>query len=578
MDINKVGSWNDLSWNQIEAKVFRMQRRVFDLSLNGNRTKMHKLQLKLTSCAEARLLAVRKAAEDSKGKDTAGIDGIRSLTDIQKLKLAKDLHLQQIPRPVRRVFIEKPGSKEQRPLSIPTMSDRALQHLIVLAIEPEWEAKFSSHQYGFRKGRSAHDAVGNIRKFIQRKPCWVLDADIEKFFDRVDQEVLLAKLQTHPRLGRAIQRVLKSGVMNGVIIEPTESGTPQGGPLSPVLANVVLSGLEQDLLRRFHKGAVFNGQKIRGDPRIVIYADDMAIFHPEQHGIEAMRHYVDEWLGYMGLNLSPTKTRIVHTLKKTKGTAGFDFLGFRMQQFKAGKYALKPYFNQVLTLIKPSNESMKRLYAKVADIIDSRHINKRLRPVYDEQAAKGKANSPEIMIYQLNRVLNGWANYYCFANSKRTFSTLDHRIFQKLWRWVRRNRPKDTCGKRIHDFFSDGDPWRFSVKTTNGTVATMMRLDAKPIKRHILIQASRSYYDGDLVYWATRMGHYPGLPGRAARLLKRQYGKCVHCRKKFHQEDRWLISPTGKHRRLELVHRECKPRSDEPSEEDGVACSPVLGN
>ena len=166
-------------------------------------------------------------------------------------------------------------------------------------------------------------------------------------------------------------------------------------------------------------------------------------------------------------------------------------------------------------------------------------MSKKRRPHHEQRAQAGQALPPEIMIHRINRVLSGWLNYYCHANSKRTFSGLDNKVFRKLWRWARRNYPKDRCDQTIRKFFNGGDPWIFSVKRAQGTVVRLNRADAKPIQRGIPVQAWRSYFDGDRLYWATRLGQYPGVPDRTARILKRQRGKCARCGVKLSNEDQW---------------------------------------
>lgn len=223
MSTEPTESWEGLDWLLIEREVFKLQKRVFRLSQENKRSAMHRLQKRLTNSFHARCLAVYRAAEDSKGRHTPGVDGVKSLTDNQKMSLVRSLHLSQRPKPVRRVQIPKPGSTETRPLGIPTMSDRAHQHLIALALEPEWEARFSRSIFGFRKGRSQHDALINIRQNL-RGTKWVLDGDIEKFFDRVSHEALLKKLDTFPAMEKAIGRILRSKIQDWITTRPPPRG------------------------------------------------------------------------------------------------------------------------------------------------------------------------------------------------------------------------------------------------------------------------------------------------------------------------------------------------------------------
>ncbi|MGV0029374.1 reverse transcriptase domain-containing protein [Phormidesmis priestleyi] len=235
--------------------------RIFKASERGDNKAVRGLQKTLMRSWSARMLAVRQVTQDNQGKKTAGVDGVKSLTPKQRLKLTKELSINLHVFPTRRVWIPKPGTEDKRPLGIPTMHDRALQCLIKLTLEPEWEARFEKevwrgklppptlrpNSYGFRPGRSSHDAIEAIHTVIAQKAKYVLDADIAKCFDRIDHNALLEKLNTFPTLRRLIKRWLKAGVMDGGEMFPTAEGTPQGGVISPLLANIALHGLENRL-------------------------------------------------------------------------------------------------------------------------------------------------------------------------------------------------------------------------------------------------------------------------------------------------------------------------------------------
>src|SRR6478672_6772306 len=235
--------WKTLPWRTLERAVFKLQKRIFRASQRGDTKIVHRLQRLLMKSRAARCLAVRKVTQDNRGKKTAGVDGVKNLTPRLRLQLAGTLSVATKVEPVRRVWIPKPGKTERRPLGIPTMENRAAQTLARLALEPEWEARFEPNSFGFRPGRSCHDAIEAVFHGICLMPRFVLDADIAACFDQINHSALLRKLETFPTLRRAIRGWLTAGVWDGVDFKPTEAGTPQGGPLSPLLANIALHGL-----------------------------------------------------------------------------------------------------------------------------------------------------------------------------------------------------------------------------------------------------------------------------------------------------------------------------------------------
>lgn len=226
---NQTVEWNQVNWRKLERRVYKLQKRIFRASNRGDKAAVSRLQKTLMRSWSGRMLAVRRVTQDNQGKKTAGIDGVKSLSPVQRLKLVKTLELKGKSKPTRRVWIDKPGTDEKRPLGIPTMYDRATQALVKIALEPEWEARFEPNSYGFRPGRSCHDAIQAIANAIWQKTKYVLDADISKCFDRINHGELLRKLNTFPTLRRQVKSWLKSGVMDGKQLFPTSEGTPQGG-------------------------------------------------------------------------------------------------------------------------------------------------------------------------------------------------------------------------------------------------------------------------------------------------------------------------------------------------------------
>lgn len=241
--------WNTLNWKKIKLRVWRIQIKIHNCSLNGKKDQVIKLQKILINLFEAKLLSVRKVTQDNRGKKTAGIDDVKLLSPSKRASLAYKLKIDGRCDPIKRCLIPKPGNpNELRPLGIPTIRDRAKQALVLLALEPEWEAKFEKNSYGFRPGRRTHDAIEAIHSSINKSPKYVLDGNIRKCFDQINHDALLEKLNTFPQLSRQVYAWLKAKivVMQDETIFP-EKGTPQGGILSPLLANVALNGIEKYL-------------------------------------------------------------------------------------------------------------------------------------------------------------------------------------------------------------------------------------------------------------------------------------------------------------------------------------------
>jgi RNA-directed DNA polymerase len=504
----------------------------------------------------ARALAVRRVTQDNTGKKTAGVDGIKSLSPEARLKLVNKLKLGSKVRPTRRVWIPKPGTEEKRPLGIPTMEDRALQSLVKLALEPEWEARFEPNSYGFRPGRSCQDAIGAIFNCIRYKNKYVLDADIAKCFDKIDHEALLRKLSTSPTIRRQVRAWLKAGVMDDKQLFPTSEGTPQGGVISPLLANIALHGMEERIKREFPKrDTSIKGKRITYNAaQLIRYADDFVILHEDLTVVQRCRDIISEWLKDMGLELKPSKTRLVHTLIQVDGQSpGFNFLGFKIRQFPAGKYTTgKNTFKEPLgfsTIITPSQEKVKLHLKEIAKVIDTH-----------------RAASQSKLIESLNPVIKGWANYYRTVPSSKTFYRLDFMVYQKLRAWAKHRHPSKSENWIASKYWRTigGDNWVFATRQENNLLWLHKHGNVKIIN-HAKVKGESSPYDGNLVYWSTRMGNNPEMPSRVSKLLKQQKGKCAHCELFFREGDVMEVdhkipkSKGGKdsYDNWQLLHRHC---------------------
>jgi RNA-directed DNA polymerase len=487
--------WNTMGWVKIERQGFKLQKRIYRATKREDHRQVRRLQKLLLRSRAAKLLAVRNVTQDNQGKKTPGVDGVANLTPQARLDLVQHLHLQGHASPVRRVYIPKPGTTEQRPLGIPPMADRAKQALVKDVLEPAWEAAFEPNSYGFRLGRSTWDAIGAIYVQINQKPKWVLDADIAKCFDCINHEAVLRKLDAPPTLSRQIKAWLKGGLLDKGIWFPTEAGTPQGGPVSPLLANVALHGLEEAIARAFPG---------RGTPAVIRYADDLVALHPTREVIERCQAVLAEHLRGMGLELKPSKTRITHTLPVEGGEAGFDFLGFNIRQYPTK--SKRGY----QTIIKPSREAMARHQRQMGAVV-RRH----------------RMDAQERLSAALNPVIRGWSPYFSTVCSHETFAQMDEQLRQQRRSWIRFRHPNKSLKWGYQKYWRCEDGQRNFRPRARGKRLGFH--SETPSQRHVKVQGRRSPYDGDEVYWGRRRAHHPGVSKRVARLLQRQDGRCTAC-------------------------------------------------
>jgi RNA-directed DNA polymerase len=561
----KTVGWSDIDWRKVERYVFKLQKRIYAASRRGDVKLVRLLQKTLIRSWSNRVLAVRRVTQENQGKITAGVDGVKSLSPEARMKLVGQLKLTGKSKPTRRVWIPKPGRDEKRPLGIPTIYDRALQAVVKAALEPEWEALFESNSFGFRPGRSCHDAIRQIKNSIQGKSKFVLDADIEKCFDRINHFALLQKINQKGKVRQQIKAWLKSGVIDQGVFTATSEGTPQGGIISPLLANIALHGMERMLMEyaktidmRHQNGKYQVGwkQKVKS-LSFIRYADDFLLMHHDLNVVQRCRELISEWLSGIGLQLKPAKTRITHTLKpelSEDGRAGFDFLGHHIRQFPAGKHrSANNGKGEILgfnTLIIPSKKAINSHQEQIRSIIK-----------------KHKSSPQAVLINELNPVIRGWASYYRVSDAQ-TFGEMskqDHLVFLKLRAWsvyrcgkFEKNNYWTTIGKRN---------WVFATREGN---ANPLRLLAHSdfecsVNNYVKVKSNKSPYDGDLVYWSTRMGRHPEMPTRKALLLKQQKGKCAWCGLTFKEgdileEDHKLARALGgkdEYVNLQILHLHC---------------------
>jgi len=500
--------WHSIDWPKAHREVRRLQARIVKATQEGRWGKVKALQRLLTRSFSAKALAVKRVTENV-GKKTPGVDGEIWDTPEKKWQGIQGLtqHGYQ-PQPLRRLYIPKSSNpKEKRPLGIPTMKDRAMQALYLLALEPVAETTADPHSYGFRKERACRDAIEQCFRVLstRRMATWVLEGDIKACFDTISHDWLLANIPLEKSI---LRKWLKSGYLEKGQLFPTDAGTPQGGIISPVLANMALDGLETAIRNAYPKRTP-RGSKAKVN--LVRYADDFIITGETRELLETeVKPLVEAFLEERGLMLSPQKTLITHI------DDGFDFLGQNVRKYD-GKL-----------LIKPSPRSIQKFIKRVRDLIRD-----------NRSATAGQ------LIVQLNPILRGWANYHRHVVSKAIFFQLHHEIVVALWRWAkRRHRNKGTRWIKPKYFKRLGyDNWVF-YGDHDGKERHLYNIGKLPIKRHIPINVKANPFDPEWeTYFEMRLSHRmtQTLTGRKQllRLWHEQNGVCPICQQKITTETGW---------------------------------------
>ena len=554
---------------KINNYIQRLQRRIYRASKSENNIKVHFLQKRLINSPYAKLISVRRVTTENKGKGTAGLDQKLYLIPSEKYKLARNLQVDGEAMPIRRVWIPKPGRVEKRPLGIPTIKDRAKQMLVLMALEPEWEAQFEPNSYGFRPGRSCHDAVEAIflthRKTLSKisDQRFIIEADLKGCFDNIDHTYLLNKLNTFPAIFAQVKAWLKAGIFEGMTlstdseITPNISGTPQGGIISPLLCNIALHGIENNIKEWIQEQSWSSHKKLyRRDKKdsilLVRYADDFIISHPDREVALAAKEETARWLmGTSKLMFNEEKT----TIKSIK--EGFSFLGFtfiRVFNRENGLYRLKIY---------PTRKNQKSVIDRIGDI-----------------CRKNRAISTYNLVRILSPIILGWANYYRYCECKEVFRKMDHLSFRVLRSWVfRRARKKGRISVK-QKYFPSGNTYIFDGRqySDNWILVGKGRLkgdvvDEKHLpkfswvksQKFVKVRGEASVYDGNSVYWTLRLSKHAAFNTRMKKLLRRQKGICPLCKGKFdyfsEMEIDHIISRKkgGKdvYTNLQLLHKQC---------------------
>ncbi len=465
--------WDQSDWFQIEHEVRRLQVRIAKAVREGRWGKVKVLQYLLTRSQSGKMIAVKRVTEN-RGKRTPGVDGKIWSTPLSKGRAVSSLrHCGYHPQPLRRIHIPKTNGK-MRPLGIPTMHDRAMQSLWKLALEPIAETLADANSYGFRPKRSTADAIAHCFMALARRDAaqWVLEGDIRGCFDNISHEWLLRNI---PMDKVVLRRWLQAGYMEDGALFATKAGTPQGGIISPVLANMVLDGLTSSIhecLAPTEKGR--RPFKVH----VVRYADDFVVTGASKEILEQqVLPAVVKFMTARGLELSQEKTKITHL------TAGFDFLGQNVRKY-AGKL-----------LITPAKKNVASLLDKVRTFVKA-------------NAGATQAN----LIRTLNPIVRGWAMFHRHIVAKARFSWLDHQIWQLLWRWAMRRHPMKPAGWVKNRYFRilGYKHWVFAAKVrVDGGIRLLSLFEAAtvPIVRHVKIRREANPFDATWDDYFTRRGH-----------------------------------------------------------------------
>lgn len=536
--------WETINWSEINSYVKKLRQRIYSAEQLGKTRKVRKLQRLMLISKANLLLSIKQVTQVNKGKRTAGVDGYKALKPSERITLFnkivdKTVQLHK-PSPAKRVYIHKKNGK-LRPLGIPTIIDRTYQNVVKNALEPQWEYRFEPCSYGFRPGRGTHDAIENIFTKVKSntKKKWVFEGDFRACFDNLNHEHINEQLRGFSGK-KIISKWLEAGYVDNKTFHMTDSGTMQGGPISPLLANIALRGMEKEIgiERNPSTGQIKQGCGLG----LVIYADDFVILTETREKADEMYENLKPYLNKRGLELSKEKTKITHIEE------GFNFLGFNIRQYR------KMDGNKLL--IKPNRESVKKAKDKI-------------RTTFEE--LKGHEVSSLISI--MNPIIRGYANYWKPEVSKEIFGDMDNYIFTKVVKHLKRLHPMKSWKWKAQQYFKKPNQGGSNTKwilTCPKTNIQLLRMSWTKIERHIMVKQNNTPDDPKLKeYWEKRKSKKFDNNNTMdkIKLASKQKYKCPFCKEHLQNDTDETVEAhhkksrsdggTDEYKNIQLMHTSC---------------------